>query len=89
MSQPDGLELTDRGNQIRLDATYLVRQVTDKSGKLRTILNDVSLSIEPVHDRYRTIRIPFAVRSVQPHRAQKNKSGSYPGLEPLPPIDAS
>ncbi len=45
--QPDRLELTDRGNQIRLDAAHLVRQVTDKSGQLRTILNDVSLSIEP------------------------------------------
>lgn len=45
--QPDGLELADRGNQIRIDAAHLVRQVTDKSGQLRTILNDVSLSIEP------------------------------------------
>jgi ABC transport system ATP-binding/permease protein len=41
------LELADRGNQIRLDAAHLVRQVTAKSGELRTILNDVSLSIEP------------------------------------------
>jgi ABC transport system ATP-binding/permease protein len=45
--QPGVLELADRGNQIRLDAVHLVRQVTDKSGELRTILNDVSLSIEP------------------------------------------
>jgi ABC transport system ATP-binding/permease protein len=45
--QPGMLELADRGNQIRLDAAHLVRQVTDKSGELRTILNDVSLSIEP------------------------------------------
>ncbi len=41
------LELADRGNQIRLDATHLIRQVTDKTGQLRTILSDVSLSIDP------------------------------------------
>jgi ABC transport system ATP-binding/permease protein len=41
------LELADRGNQIRLDAAHLVRHVTDKTGQLQTILNDVSLSIEP------------------------------------------
>ena len=41
------LELADRGNQIRLDATHLIRQVSDKTGQLRTILSNVSLSIEP------------------------------------------
>jgi ABC transport system ATP-binding/permease protein len=45
--QPGILELADRGNQIRIDAAHLVRQVTDKNGESRTILNDVSLSIEP------------------------------------------
>ena len=45
--QPSTLELADRGNQIRLDAAHLVRQITAKSGELRTILNNVSLSIEP------------------------------------------
>lgn len=41
------LELSDRGNEIRLDADHLVRKVKDKSGQERTILDDVSLSIEP------------------------------------------
>ncbi|MBW4444782.1 MAG: ATP-binding cassette domain-containing protein [Plectolyngbya sp. WJT66-NPBG17] len=41
------LELVDRGNEIRLDAVHLVRKVSDKQGKERTILSDVSLSIEP------------------------------------------
>jgi ABC transport system ATP-binding/permease protein len=45
--QDGAIELADRGNQIRLDATHLVRQVQAKTGELRTILNDVSLSIEP------------------------------------------
>jgi ABC transport system ATP-binding/permease protein len=45
--QPGVLELADRGNQIRLDAAHLVRTVTAKSGEQRTILNNVSLSIEP------------------------------------------
>jgi ABC transport system ATP-binding/permease protein len=45
--QPGAIELADRGNQIRLDAAHLVRKVTAKSGELRTILNNVSLSIEP------------------------------------------
>jgi ABC-type multidrug transport system ATPase subunit/ABC-type multidrug transport system permease subunit len=41
------LELVDRGNEIRLDAVHLVRNVKDKHGKERAILSDVSLSIEP------------------------------------------
>jgi ABC-type multidrug transport system ATPase subunit/pSer/pThr/pTyr-binding forkhead associated (FHA) protein/ABC-type multidrug transport system permease subunit len=41
------LELADRGNQIRIDAAHLVRQVKNKQGRLHTILDDVSLSIEP------------------------------------------
>jgi ABC-type multidrug transport system ATPase subunit/pSer/pThr/pTyr-binding forkhead associated (FHA) protein len=41
------LELADQGDQIRIDAAHLVRQVKDKQGRLRTILDDVSLSIEP------------------------------------------
>ena len=45
--QPAVLELADRGNQIRIDAAHLFRQVKDKTGAVRTILNDVSLSIEP------------------------------------------
>ena len=40
------LELFDRGNQIRLDAHQLLRQVPSKAGK-KTILNQVSLAIEP------------------------------------------
>lgn len=41
------LELVDRGNEIRVDAVHLVRKVKDKQGQERTILSDVSLSIEP------------------------------------------
>lgn len=41
------LEMVDRGNEIRLDAVHLVRKVQDKKGQERTILSDVSLSIEP------------------------------------------
>jgi ABC-type multidrug transport system ATPase subunit/pSer/pThr/pTyr-binding forkhead associated (FHA) protein len=41
------LELADSGNQIRLDAYHLVRQVTDKMGQERRILDNVSLAIEP------------------------------------------
>ena len=45
--QHKSLEIVDRGNEIRLDAVHLVRSVKDKQGKERTILSDVSLSIEP------------------------------------------
>ncbi len=45
--QHGNLELIDRGNEIRLDAVHLVRKVRDKHSQERTILNDVSLSIEP------------------------------------------
>jgi ABC-type multidrug transport system ATPase subunit/pSer/pThr/pTyr-binding forkhead associated (FHA) protein/ABC-type multidrug transport system permease subunit len=41
------LELADRGNQIRLDAVDLLRRVKDKTGEEKTILDRVSLSIEP------------------------------------------
>ena len=41
------LKLADQGNQIRIDAAHLIRQVKNKKGRLRTILDDVSLSIEP------------------------------------------
>ncbi len=43
----DALELTNATNQIRLDAHKLVRKVTDKKGKEKVILNDVSLVLEP------------------------------------------
>jgi ABC-type multidrug transport system ATPase subunit/ABC-type multidrug transport system permease subunit len=41
------LELADRGDRIRLDGVELLRRVKDKAGVERTILNRVSLSIEP------------------------------------------
>jgi ABC transport system ATP-binding/permease protein len=41
------LTVVDRGNQIRLDAFDLVRRVKDKTGKEKTILDGVSLAIEP------------------------------------------
>ncbi len=43
----DSLEIADRGNQIRLDAFDLVRRVKDKTGQKKTILDGVSLAIEP------------------------------------------
>ncbi|MCY6494262.1 ATP-binding cassette domain-containing protein [Leptolyngbya sp. GGD] len=41
------LEVFDRGDQIRLDAHQLTRKVLDESRQERTILNNVSLAIEP------------------------------------------
>jgi ABC transport system ATP-binding/permease protein len=41
-----GLELVDRGDQIRIDAHRLVRKVRSPKGE-KVILNDVSISIEP------------------------------------------
>jgi ABC transport system ATP-binding/permease protein len=41
------LTLEDTGSQIRLDAHRLVKQVQDKQGRLKKILNDISLVIEP------------------------------------------
>jgi ABC-type multidrug transport system ATPase subunit/ABC-type multidrug transport system permease subunit len=43
----DALELTNANNQIRLDAHNLLFKVKDKKGRERTILNDVSLVLEP------------------------------------------
>ncbi len=44
---PESLVLEDSGNQIRLDAHALVKQVQDKQGHSKNILNDISLVIEP------------------------------------------
>lgn len=41
------LEVIDQGNQIRLDAYDLVRVVKDKKGKSKTLLNEISVAIEP------------------------------------------
>jgi ABC-type multidrug transport system ATPase subunit/pSer/pThr/pTyr-binding forkhead associated (FHA) protein/ABC-type multidrug transport system permease subunit len=41
------LTLEDTGSQIRLDAHRLVKQVQDKQGRRKKILNDISLVIEP------------------------------------------
>ena len=43
----DALELNNLNNQIRLDAHQLLRQVKDKRGHPKTILNNISLVIEP------------------------------------------
>ena len=43
----NNLILEDSGSQIRLDAHHLVKQVKDKQGKSKNILNDISLVIEP------------------------------------------
>ena len=43
----DYLEVQDTGSQIRLDVHNLIRKVKDKEGKDKTILNNVSLVIEP------------------------------------------
>jgi ABC-type multidrug transport system ATPase subunit/ABC-type multidrug transport system permease subunit len=45
--QQNQLILEDTGSQIRLDAHRLLRKVTDKQGRELTILNDISLVIEP------------------------------------------
>ena len=45
--QPDMLTLEDTGSQIRLDAHRLLRKVKNKQGQEFTILNDISLVIEP------------------------------------------
>ncbi|MEL6779773.1 MAG: ATP-binding cassette domain-containing protein [Cyanobacteria bacterium J06597_16] len=44
---PDHLLLEDTGSQIRLDAHRLIKQVKDKQGNEKKILNDISLVIEP------------------------------------------
>ncbi len=44
---PEALVLEDSGSQIRLDAHRLVKQVQDKQGHSKNILNDISLVIEP------------------------------------------
>jgi ABC-type multidrug transport system ATPase subunit/pSer/pThr/pTyr-binding forkhead associated (FHA) protein/ABC-type multidrug transport system permease subunit len=43
----DNLEVVDRGNQIRLDAWELVREVRDRPNKTRRLLDQISLAIEP------------------------------------------
>jgi ABC-type multidrug transport system ATPase subunit len=45
--QPNLLTLEDTGSQIRIDAHRLLRKVTNKQGQEFTILNDISLVIEP------------------------------------------
>lgn len=45
--QQNLLILEDTGSQIRLDAHRLLRKVTNKQGQEYTILNDISLVIEP------------------------------------------
>lgn len=43
----DELEVLDQGNQIRVDANNLVREVRDRKGKPRRLLDEISLAIEP------------------------------------------
>lgn len=43
----DTLELLDTGSDIRLDVHRLRRDVTEKDGSTKTILNDISLVIQP------------------------------------------
>ncbi|MEB3341498.1 ATP-binding cassette domain-containing protein [Okeania sp.] len=43
----DNLEVFDNGNQIRLDADRLYKEVREKAGKTKVILNDLSFAIEP------------------------------------------
>ena len=43
----EALELNNLNNQIRLDAHKLLRKVTNKQGKEKIILNNISLVIEP------------------------------------------
>lgn len=45
--QRDLLELLDTGSEIRLDVHRLRREVPDKEGLTKTILDDISLVIEP------------------------------------------
>ncbi len=44
---PEQLLLEDAGSEIRLDAHHLVKQVKDKQGNEKKILNDISLVVEP------------------------------------------
>lgn len=44
---PESLELLDTGSKIRLDVDRLTRKVKVKGGGEKTILNDISLVIEP------------------------------------------
>ncbi len=41
------LRLLDTGNQIRLDAHQLMREVKDQAGKTRRLLDNITLAIEP------------------------------------------
>ena len=43
----DQLQVLDQGNQIRLDALQLLREVKDKKGKRRRLLDRITLAIEP------------------------------------------
>ena len=43
----EAIELSNLNNQIRLDAHKLLRKVTNKQGKEKIILNNISLVIEP------------------------------------------
>ena len=45
--QDDQLIITDSGSNIRLDANQIVRVVTNKNKQKVTLLNQISLSIEP------------------------------------------
>lgn len=45
----DRLQILDRGNQIRLDAENLVRDVKDKKGQPKRLLDRINLAIEPGH----------------------------------------
>lgn len=45
--QRDRLEVVDRGNQIRLDAWDLVREVKYQRRQTRRLLDEISLAIEP------------------------------------------
>ncbi len=45
----DRLQILDRGNQIRLDAQNLVRDVKDKKGQPKRLLDRINLAIEPGH----------------------------------------
>ncbi|MEC4893712.1 MAG: ATP-binding cassette domain-containing protein [Oscillatoria sp. PMC 1051.18] len=45
--QGDRLAIVDRGDNIRLDAYSLVREVKEKKGHIKTLLNNISLPIEP------------------------------------------
>ncbi|WP_204103380.1 MULTISPECIES: FHA domain-containing protein [Spirulina sp. CCY15215] len=45
--QGDRLVIGDKGDRIRLDAYQLVREVKDKGGKKKILLDDISLPIEP------------------------------------------